>query len=254
MLKAITFKNKLSISLAIIMAMVVMTMAVLSLSSVFPARAAEGNQPAKKTINVSGSGTITVSPNIAYVTLGVITENKDAKAAQQDNAKAMDKVVAAIKNSGIKSDDIKTVNFSINPKYDYNKDTGESSIVGYSVNNSVQVTVRDITKAGGIIDLATDSGVNATSNISFGLSDYGKYYNEALKKALEGAKLKAETMAGVFKIKLGTPVTMSENGGYNPAPIYNGYAAKAADEAMASTPIQAGSMEITANVSLVYEY
>lgn len=252
-MKAISFKNKLTISVAILMALAVLTAAVLSFSALNPVNAATENQATKRTINVSGTGTVNASPDIAYITLGVVVENKDAKVAQQDNAKAMDKIVDTIKGTGIKSEDIKTVNYSISPKYDYNKDTGESKINGYSVSNSVQVTVRDITKAGSIIDIGANSGVNITSNISFGISDYDKYYSQALKKAIDGAKLKAETMAGSFSIKLGTPVTINENGGYNPTPIYNGYSVKA-DAAMASTPIQAGTMEISANVSLVYEY
>lgn len=253
MLNGISIRNKVVLSAAVLLALVMLTVAALSFSAFTPVKAADENQPTKRTLNVSGSGTINATPDTAYVTLGVVTENKDAKTAQQDNAKAMDKVIAAIKSSGIKDDDIKTVNYSIYPKYDYNRDTGASSIIGYTVNNSVQVTVRAIDKAGSIIDLAANSGVNLTSNINFGLSDYDKAYNEALKKALEAAKLKAESMAGVYGIKLGVPVTINENGGYSP--VYsNGAYAKAEDAGAAVTPIQAGTMEIKANVSVVYEY
>ena len=254
MLKAISIKNKIVISAAVLMALAMLTAAALSFSAFVPVKAADEDQPTKRTLNVTGSGTINTSPDIAYVTLGVVTEDKDAKIAQQDNAKAMDKVIALIKGSGIKSDDIKTTNYSIYPKYDYNQNTGESRIIGYTVNNSVQVTVRDITKAGSIIDLAAGSGVNLTSNISFGLSDYDKIYNEALKKALEAAKIKAESMAGVYGIKLSVPVTINENGGYNPIYSNTGYAKAEAAFDGAVTPIQAGTMEIKANVSVVYEY
>ncbi|NJD03881.1 MAG: SIMPL domain-containing protein [Ruminiclostridium sp.] len=253
MLKAISFKNKMVITAAVLMSLAMLTVAVVSLSAFIPARAADENQPTKRTLNVSGSGTVSTSPDIAYVTLGVLTEDKDAKVAQQDNAKAMDKVISLIRGSGIKSDDIKTINYSIYPKYDYIQATGESRIIGYSVNNSVQVTVRDIAKAGSVIDLAAGSGVNLTSNISFGLSDYDKAYNEALKKALEAAKLKAESMAGVFEIKLGIPVTINENGGSSPIYGNPGFL-KADGEGGVATPIQAGTMEIKANVSVVYEY
>lgn len=253
MFNSISIRNKIVISAAMFMVFIMLVMAALSFSAFTPVNADTENQPTKRTLNVSGSGIISVSPDIAYVTLGVVTENKNAKVAQQDNAKAMDKVIALIKGSGIKNNDIKTVNYSIYPKYDYNQNTGESSIIGYTVNNSVQVTVRDITKAGIIIDLTADSGVNLTSNISFGLSEYEKFYNEALKKALETAKLKAQSMADVFGIKLGIPVTINENGGYGPVYSNQGFA-KAMDESSAPTPIQAGTMEINANVSVVYEY
>ena len=254
MLKTISLKNKIVISAAMFIAIVMLVTAAFSFSAFTPAKAASEDQPTKKTINVSGTGTVNASPDIAYVTLGVVTENKVAKTAQQDNANAMSKVIALIKNSGVKSEDIKTVNYSIYPKYDYNKNTGESNIVGYRVTNSVQVTVRDIDKAGSIIDLAAGSGVNTTSNISFGLSDYDRVYNEALKQALEAAKLKAESMAGVFGIKLGVPVTINENGGYSPVYSYSGFEKAATDAGGATTPVQAGTMEIKANVSVVYEY
>ncbi len=254
MVKAISIKNKIFIAAAGLVVLAMLTMAVLSFSAFMPVKAAaDDNQPTKRTLNIAGTGTVSTSPDIAYVTLGVVTENKDAKVAQQDNAKAMDKVIALIKGSGIKSDDIKTTNYSLNPKYDYNQNTGESKIIGYSVNNSVQVTIKDITKAGSVIDLAAGSGVNLTSNISFGLSDYDKIYNDALKKALAAAKLKAESMAAVYGVKLGIPVTINENGGY--APVYNGptFVGKA-DAGEAATPIQAGTMEVKANVSVTYEY
>lgn len=220
-----------------------------------------GNAPAKavddpiekKTINVSGQAKVSASPDIAYITLGVITEDKDAKTAQKANAAAMDKVIAAIKTSGVKSDDIKTVNYTIYPKYDYIEKTGSSTINGYSVNNSVSVTVRDLTKTGNIIDAAADSGVNVSSSISFDLSNYEKYYNDALKNAVLAAKKKAGTVADALGVTLKAPISVSEGGGYSPLRNYATYDMKA-ELANAATPIQAGSLEITANVSIVYEY
>lgn len=254
MLDKLNLKNKFFTAAALLVAAAVL-FAVLGSSGYSPVKAATENQPTKRTINVAGQGTITVSPDIAYITLGVVTEDKDAKAAQRSNAVAMDKVVAQIKLAGTKSEDIKTMNYSINPKYDYNKLSGESNIVGYSVNNTVQVTVRDITKSGTIIDLAAESGVNTSNSISFGLSDPDKYYNDALKKAVEVAKKKAEVMAGTFGITLKMPVTINENGGYTPVYNYTSYDMKAEMAgAAAPTPVQSGTMEIKANVSLVYEY
>lgn len=247
-------KNKFFMAAALLIAASMLFMA-LGSSGYMPVKAATENQPTKRTINVSGQGTVNVSPDIAYITLGAVTEDKDAKVAQKNNAAAMDKAVAQIKAAGIKSEDIKTVNYSIYPKYDYNKQSGESNIVGYGVNNTVQVTVRDITKTGAIIDLASESGINTSNSISFGLSDTDKYYNEALKKAVEAAKEKAEVMAGTFGITLKMPVTINENGGYTPVYNYASYDMKAeAVGSAAPTPVQSGTMEIKANVSLVYEY
>ena len=251
---AINLKNKFFTAAALLVAAALL-FAALGSSGYTSVKAATENQPTKRTINVSGQGTINVSPDIAFISLGVVTEDKDAKAAQRSNAAAMDKVVSQIKASGVKSEDIKTVNYSIYPKYDYNKQSGESSIVGYSVNNTVQVTVRDITMTGTIIDLASEGGINVSNSISFGLSDTDKYYNEALKKAVETARKKAEVMAGTFGITLKMPVTINENGGYTPVYNYASYDTKAeAAGAAVPTPVQSGTLEIKANVSLVYEY
>lgn len=213
-------------------------------------------QETKRTVNVSAQGRVQVAPDIAYVTLGVLTENKDAKIAQQNNAKQMEQMVKEIKEAGIAAEDIKTTGYGINPKYNYDKDTGASSIIGYSVNNTVQVTVRDISKTGSIIDIASASGANISNGISFGLSDYDKYYNEALKKAVETGKSKANTIADALGVTLKAPVTVNESGGYYPSYSYKteSYAMDAAFDGGARTPVEAGSLEVSASVSMTYEY
>lgn len=208
----------------------------------------------KRTMSVLGQGTVKVVPDIAYITLGVVTENENAKNAQQDNAKAMDMVVAAIKNLGVKSEDIKTVGYCIYPKTSYNNNTGESKIIGYFVNNTVQVTVKNLDKLGNIIDAAAANGANVTGNISFGLSDYEKCYNEALKAAVTSAKNRAETMAGALGFKLKLPVSINESGGSYYPPVYAGGAYDSKSESAYQTPVEAGSMEVKASVSMVYEY
>ena len=251
----IIFKAKILIAIAAIAAALLL---VIGGAILLPGRigSAEDNQnrPAQKTLNVSGQGTVYTTPDIAYVTLGVITEDKVAKIAQQSNADCMSKIVASIKSLGIKAEDIKTVSYSIYPKYDYNKDTGESKIVGYTVNNSIQVTVRDISKAGSVIDAASDSGANISNSISFGLSDYEKYYNEALKEAVKAAKTRAETIADVLGVALKSPLTITENGGYEPVRGYGAYDDMYLKAQAAPTPVEAGTITVKANVSMVYEY
>jgi uncharacterized protein YggE len=182
-----------------------------------------------------------------------VTEDKDAKAAQRANAESMDKVIKAIKALSIDEKDIQTVNYSIYPVYNYVKETGESVIIGYRVNNTVNVTVRDLSKTGSVIDAAADSGVNTSNSISFGISNYEDYYNEALKNAVLAANRKANTVAGALGVELKGPVTINESGGYSPLSNYAVYDMRA-DEAAAPTPIQAGSLNITAYVNIVYEY
>jgi uncharacterized protein len=251
MTQVFSMKNKLMMAI-LLLAVASLVTVTLGTYLIAPAKAAETTAD-KRTLSVTGQAKVSASPDIAYISLGVISEDKDAKVAQKANAAAMEKVVASIKANGIKEEDIKTVNYSINPKYNYNQKDGTSTIVGYSVSNSVSVTVRDLAKTGNIIDAAADSGVNASSSISFGLSNYEKYYNDALKNAVLAAKKKAGTMAEALGVTLKAPLSISEGGGYSPLQNYTTYDLKA-ESIAAATPVQSGSLEITANVSAVYEY
>lgn len=214
----------------------------------------ETDPAGKKVINVAGQGTVYATPDIAYITLGVVTEDKEAKDAQQKNADAMAAVVAKLKEAGIKDADIKTVNYSISPKYDYQSNTGSSKIIGYTASNSVQVTIRDVSKAGSIIDTAASSGVNTSGSISFGLSDYEKHYNEALKKAVEVARQRGKTIADSMGLTLKSPLSISENGANEPVYRPTVYYDEAKLAVAAATPVEAGSLTVTAAVNITYEY
>lgn len=210
---------------------------------------------AAKTINVTGNGEVTATPDIAYLYLGVVTDKPTSIEAQSANSTAMNNIIAAIKKEGIKDEDIKTTDYSINPKYDYDKNTGASILVGYTVSNTLNVTVKNISKVGQIIDTAVKSGANVSNNISFGVSDYEKYYNMALLKALSNAQSKAQAISGFLGIKLTTPVKITENS----SGIPDGYivplnAKLVSGDSSASTSIQAGTYKVKADVSLVYQY
>lgn len=241
-----------------LMSAIVLTVAVMLVfvGSTFQWKVEATDQTAqdKKVLNVAGQAKIDAVPDIAYVSMGVISEDQDAKVAQQKNAASMAAVVAKIKASGVKPEDIKTISYNISPKYNYMKDTGTSVIIGYSVSNSIRVTVRDITKTGSLIDIAADAGVNTSSSISFGLSDYEKYYNQALKKAVEIAKNRAATIAQAMNISLKSPVSINESGGYEP--VYNSRTTYANDTkaGSAQTPVEAGSMTVQASVNITYTY
>jgi uncharacterized protein YggE len=245
-------KNKIMM-VALVLVAAALFVSVLGIFVNAPTQAAEEGAE-KRTINVTGQSKVSASPDFATITLGVVSQDKDAKVAQKANATSMDKVIASIKALGISEDDIKTVNYSISPRYDYNKETGISNIVGYTVNNNVSVTVRDLDKTGSVIDAAADSGVNTSSSISFGISNYEDYYNAALKNAVLAAKKKANTIAGALEVTLKAPISVNEGGGYSPLSNFAVYDMKAAEGFNATTPIQAGTMEISANVSIVYEY
>ncbi|MCT4611910.1 MAG: SIMPL domain-containing protein [Clostridia bacterium] len=220
-------------------------------------------EKSEKTIEVSGKYIMSVKPDIAEISLGVKTEAKDAKVAQSENAKKMSKVIASIKKLGIKEEDIKTSNYSIYPRYEWRdiklltKEEERRVLIGYEVSNTVRITVRDLTKVSNVIDDSVKAGANFSNNINFKLADNTKYYNEALKEALKKAKVKAETLAGVYQIKLGAPKKIVETG-YNEPGIFrysNALMSKSVvmEDAVA-TPIESGEITVEAEVNVVYEY
>lgn len=207
----------------------------------------------KNTIDVTGQGTIKVKPDTASVILGVTTENKEAKVAQDDNAKKMTAVIKALKAVGIKEEDIKTSGYTIYPRYNYIEKEGKQKIDKYQVTNRITVTVRAIDKVGKVIDIGVDNGVNLTNGVNFYVEDQEKYYQEALKDAFKNAKGKADALASVIGVKLDKPIKIQENS-YGGSRINNTVYMEKSMNADVTTPIQPNEVEVTASVSVSYQY
>ncbi|MDR1209584.1 MAG: SIMPL domain-containing protein [Clostridiales bacterium] len=243
-------KSLLTAALAIATA-VALTGGALLLSAAAPAVGADA-----RTITVNGVGTIKAAPDIAYITLGVVNEETEAKTAQEKNAAAASGIIAAIKAQDVADKDIKTENYSMYPRYDYTE--GKERMIGYTVSNSVTVTIRDITAVGKIVDAGVASGANSAYNVRFGLSDTTSYYAQALKLAVSNAKSKSEAIASAIGVTLSVPAAVTESGGYNAsmASAESMNMRAALDYAVPSpeTPVQATELDIIANITVVYEY
>lgn len=210
----------------------------------------EGNEILANKMTVSATGVKKVMPDVAYVTLGATTQNKSMSKAQSRNREIMNALMEALKTAGLKDGDIETVSYSVYPTYDYSSGTGKIS--GYEVTNMIRLTIKDIDKVGDYIDVAAANGANENYSINFDLEDAAPYYNEALADAMTKAKGKADAIAqaGGYKIT-GTLEIMESQARYSPD--YREYPAaeSVADEA-APTPVSAGLLEITANVTVIY--
>lgn len=209
-------------------------------------------------LTVNGSGKVSIKPDVAYIQLGVRTLNQDAKKAQEENKTIMNKVLPKLKSLGIEEKDIQTSSYNIHPRYNYqnNKETLE----GYEVENMLRVTVRKIDKVGDILDAVAKEGVNRTYGISFGILDMDAAYKQALQKAIDDAKGKADVMAKQASVTLKKPVAIYE--GSAPQSIYQyqrdfgvsyDMAEKANLAAAAGVPIASGELEVQANVTIVYQ-
>ena len=206
----------------------------------------------EKTLTVSGEGKVEVAPDIAYINLGVVTEDPDARVAQQRNSEQMSRIIAQLKGAGIPPEDIRTVSFNIYQRYRHDRDTRESSVEGYTVNNSVRITVRDVKRAGDAIDIASRHGMNISGGIQFDLSDRETHYRRALKEAGTVASGRAQALAESMGVDLKGPVSITERKGFEPVPRPMRAVTGMAESH--STPVESGTVTVEANVTVVYDF
>lgn len=201
-------------------------------------------------VSVNGAGSITVKPDIAYIQVGVETQDADAEVAQQENAKLMNEVMAALAKQQIAEDDIKTVQYNVYDRYDYID--GKQTNKTYQVTNTVKVTIRDIDAVGSVIDAVTLAGANSISSIEFGIADEDAVYQEALKLAMESAQKKADAILSTFGETAVKPSKVTETS-YFSGVVRADYSMAKAEMAM-DTPVSSGEMTINANVTVEYTY
>ena len=200
---------------------------------------AQDPAPAADSITVTGLGSVTAVPDEAQMSFGVETRGATAKAAVAANADAMRGVINALRQSGARK--IATEWVSVYPSTGANGD-----VTGYAASNSVSA-VADASDAPGVIDAAVGAGANDVSGPRLSSSDADALYRQALSKAVDEARLRAQALAKAAGRSLG-PITTMVEGGAEPTPMYRA-AAEASD---ASTPIVPGEQETTATVSVTF--
>jgi uncharacterized protein YggE len=210
---------------------------------------AVGSEVLAHVLTVSATGKVTVIPDVARVYLGVSLVKPTVKEARDAAAAVMTNVIAAVKGLGIAEVDIQTTGINLYARYDEKSST---KIVGYAISEQIQVTVRDLDKAGDVIDTATAKGATDVNGISFEIADVAKAQDAARAAAVTAARASGLAMAAAGNVTLGAVVSIADASA--PTPIYYGYgAAGAAPEADVRTPVQPGTQEITAVVTVVFE-
>ncbi len=202
---------------------------------------------------VTGSGKVTVTPDIADLIIGIDSRETTVSEAQSKAADAMNQLMAVLRQNGIADKDIKTQQFTIAPVYSYDSNKNISTIIAYEVTNTVDAKIRDLTKVGTIIDAASVAGGDLTrvNSVSFSVEDPTKYYGQARELAMNDASTTAKQLATLGGVTLGKPTFISQTSYY--APITRDYAA--AGEKMAPsapTPINPGETDITLTVQVTY--
>ena len=205
-------------------------------------------------LQLAGEGKVTAVPDIALLRLGVEAEAETVTEAQRRAAEAMNKVIKVLKGNDVSEKDIQTQRFSIYPVRRWFDREDREEIVGYRVTNIVVAKIREVDKAGTVVDAVAEAGGDLTriETISFAVDEPGPYYEEAREKAVEDAMMKAKQMADVAGVKLGKAIYISEGTAYVP-PIRDLYKEGAAAPVPSPTPISPGELEFQVTVLMVYE-
>ena len=234
--------------------MIAGALAALVFSGMGPARSQETipmqSAAVSEGITAQGHGEVKVKPDIALITLTVTTQSTNQGEAVSQNAVQTTSVLAALRGIAIADKDIETQSYTVQPQYDYKP--SPPVLTGYQVQNSVQVTVRDLTKVGLVIDKATAGGASEVGGVSFDLSDRAAAQSEALSQAVMSAKRKAGVMASAAGVDLGRLLSITE--GTISAPIRPIFAMRAMASAQSApeTPISDQQITVSADATLVY--
>jgi len=212
-----------------------------------------GAAQSQRVISVSGSGQVSLKPDIAYIYMGVSTENESAADAVAKNNANTQRLIDALKAAGVAENDLRTSNFSIWQNTPYGLD-GQPGAPVYRVDNTVYVTARDLAKLGDLLDAAVRAGANNINSIQFDVADKTQAMTDARKAAVEAARKQAAELADAAGVTLGDIQGIQY---YDGAPIMyaeaKGLGGGGADAAALAVPINPGQMQITVTVTVNFE-
>lgn len=211
-------------------------------------------------IMVNGAGVVLADPDTAQIGLSVETTGTTSAAAQKASNQLIASVRAEMQKMGIAEEDIITAYTSVYPIYTYDEKTDDRTVSGYRSNTDLQITTNDIDNTGKYIDAALKAGATGTNGVSFSVEDQGAYYTQALQLAVKNAQLSASAIAEAFGKPLGkvTSITEQSRNVYYREMAKTSNSASMVEEAgmdsAGGTSISYGKIEITANLSLCYEF
>jgi uncharacterized protein len=232
------------------LAFAILAILALAVSACGPTTINQAAPASLRTLSVSGLGVVYLTPDIVYINIGVNTQRENASQAVEINKEQTSAVIQAIKDFGVDAKDIRTTNFSIwsNPQYD---EFGQIKGTNYSVDNTVNVTVRDIDNLGDLLDAAIQAGANSIYSIQFDVEDKTEATKEARAQAVEDAKVEAQELA----ITSGVEILQIETISYyesSPTPYYEGKGGGGGGAMESAVPIQPGQLAISVTVNVTY--
>lgn len=208
-----------------------------------------GMQP--RMISVNGTGKIYLAPDVAYVIVGVQSQDENVGAALTKSHEKAQAIAAKLQELGIEAKDIQTSSFNIYPSQQYSPE-GQPTTMLYVVDNTVSVTVRDLTLLGKLLDEAVRAGANSINGINFDLLDRAKAVADARELAITDARSQADAIAQAAGVSIESLYNMSVYLSDAAAPMYDGKGGTMVNAAGGQVPVSAGQLVITVNVSASY--
>lgn len=222
--------------------------------------------PATNTITVMGEGEVFAVPDVAEFNATVLETGADVKSAQDKATKKINDIYVYLKGAGIDEKDIRTVDYTANPQYEWQSQVcpasgycpgGRQVLKGYEVSQTLSIQVHDTSKAGDLLAGVGGKGVSSVSGLTFTVDDKVGMEAEARDKAIADAQAKAALLAKSLGVSLVRIVGFAENGGYIPPYLQKAaYGMGGAEDATLANPtpeIPTGQNKIVSNISLTYE-
>lgn len=200
------------------------------------------------TVSAGGVGIVAAAPDTAEMAFGATAASDDSRAALEQASKLSTAITAAVKKAGVAEKDIQTANVSVYPYYSYE---GEKPVVtGYRATVSVRTKIHDMAVIGDVISAASDAGANEISGPSFTLTDDAEARSSAIERAVADARVSAEAMAKAAGRAVGDVIAIQDSSVSIPSITLG---ARMDLSAADSVPIETGELEISANVTVVFE-
>ncbi len=203
---------------------------------------------ATRTITVTGEGQAEAAPDMALITLGVVSAGATAREATRANSRAMADILAEIAGAGVAERDVQTAGFNVYPRWE-NRPNEAARIAGFIAENRVTVRARDLDNLGALLDAVTSEGANRFEGLSFALQNPEAAEDAAHADAVADARRKAALYAEAAGLTLGPIQTITEGGGAAPVPIAR---AEMALSREAGVPVAPGELSMRARVTIVY--
>ena len=201
-------------------------------------------------ISVSGTGEASGSPDLAILDLGVSAEGASVGEARSTAAAAMDAVLNALEGDGVAEEDVQTLQFRIEPEYEF--PDGRQELTGFRVTNVVQAKVRDLDRVGEVIDDAAQAGgdVVQVQSLRFTIEEPEELRAQARQEAVADARARAEDLAEQAGVSLGRPVSIIESAAVPPPTFLE--AAPFERDVQEATPIEPGELEVSITVDVTF--